>query len=149
MQNPNPNYGKFPAMHIAESAYNRIMNMHAELLPLTNLALPQQQDRGVPEQRIGDLAGTPQDTSVAPAMPGIEGADPAVQGAALDEQLAMGGVAGGTAAPATAAGLPAAGDLAGIGAAGAAGGAAVGAGAAVAGEAVASGAELLPLLALA
>lgn len=131
---------KFPQMHIAESAMNRIMNMKAELLPLTNLTVPTGDDSGPSAQQIGDLANTAQDTSVAPSAPGVEGA-------AIDDQLAMGttGAAGG--APAAAAGgdVAAAGGTAALGA-GAAGGATAAGGAAIAGEAVASGAELLPLL---
>ena len=139
---------KFPQMHIAESVFNRIMNMKAELLPLTNLTLPQMQDSGPSGQQIGDLANTMQDTSVTPSLPGA--GEPAVEGAALDEQLAAGGAAG--AAPATAGADLAAASAAGGGAAlgaGTVGAGAGAAGAAVAGEAVATGAELLPLLALA
>jgi hypothetical protein len=140
---------KFPQMHIAESAMNRIMNMKAELLPLTNLELPKSDEGGqlqMPSQQTGaqvqDTIGT---------TPAVEpnAAEPALQGAELDQQLAMGvGGSAGGAAPAAAAGgdIAAAGAGAGALGAGAAGAGAGAAGAAVAGEAVASGAELLPLL---
>lgn len=141
------------------------MNMHAELLPLTNLQLPEQKggSGGGMMQGFEDLAKSATDSIGSEAGEALGGpgkdfmqfgapqtGETAVQSAALDAELGAGTAGAGAADAAITAGT--AGDLAGIGAGAAlgAGAAAEGAGAAgaaaVAGEAVSTGAELLPLL---
>jgi len=163
---------KFPQMHIAESVFNRIMNMRAELLPVNIPSTRPGSDNGggggsidpklIDQAMQSDLLNAGPSTGPTSAI-----GNTAIQGADVNEALAMNtgilsegaGAAGAGSAGAGALGAGAgAADVAGLGAAGAgaagalgagaSGGAALGAGAAVAGEAVATGAELLPLLAL-
>jgi hypothetical protein len=142
---------KFPQMHIAESVFNRIMNMRAELLPVNIPVIPDQKSSGGMQQ-------IPKTEATAEPVSPSQAADTAIQGTDLDSALAPAGDAamlpGAGGSLGTAAGIDAGmvgagavgGAAEGILGAGAAAGAGTAAGAAVAGEAVASGAELLPLL---
>jgi len=153
---------KFPQMHIAESVFNRIMNMKAELLPVNIPTLPEQPKGtggGTDPQKIQSMIDNASSGSQTDAI------DTAVQGTNLDAALGTAGDAaalpgaGGSLGSAAGidAGMLGSGAVGGAaegilgggaaGAAGAAGGAAGAAG--IAGTAVASGSELLPLVALA
>jgi hypothetical protein len=158
---------KFPAMHIAESVFNRIMNMKSELMPATIPTIPKL-DSGTggesPDQinkMISDAKAA--DTTAASApLTQTQAIDTAIQGTNMDAALQAAGPSTGVLGAGAGAGLDSAAAIdagmmgsgavggaaegAGILGAGAAGAGAAAGGAAVAGEAVASGAELLPLL---